>query len=64
MMIYKRRIARDRRMEKHNLLKDWRDDLRHEREFEDALARSSPDGFERVYDDIHAWGMPVACSCG
>jgi hypothetical protein len=56
MMILKRRVARERRMEKYTLLKDWRDDLRREREFESSLSQNSKEDFVKVYDNIAPWG--------
>jgi hypothetical protein len=53
MMIHKRRVGRERRMAKDAMLREWRDDLRRERNFEHGLKRAGM--VERVYDDLQSW---------
>jgi hypothetical protein len=50
-------------MEKNALLNDWRDDLRREREFEGALARTSEAGFAGIHEDSAAWGVFFMHGC-
>jgi hypothetical protein len=52
MMIYKRRVARERRMVQAALLREWRDDLKRERDFEFALMKRQG----AVYGNLDDWG--------
>jgi hypothetical protein len=55
-MIYKRRVARDRRMTATLRLREWRDDLFREHVFESKLQKSSPEMVDRVFADHNGWG--------
>jgi hypothetical protein len=55
-MIFKRRVARDRRMTAASRLREWRDDLFREHVFESKLQKSSPEMVDRVFADHNGWG--------
>jgi hypothetical protein len=56
MMIFKRRLARQRRAAKYANLKSMRDDLQREVEFESNLTAIADQPFERAFDNSEDWG--------
>ncbi|KAF8578492.1 hypothetical protein K439DRAFT_1528793 [Ramaria rubella] len=61
-MIWNRRRVRELRLDKQEMWKEWKDDLRRERDFEASLyehAQGNGFQFEKIYDNLEAWYEPI-----
>ena len=56
-MIFKRRLARQRRAKLYATLQSIRDDVRREVEFEENLGIVADQPFERAFGNSEEWGM-------